>query len=84
MRKYGTRSQVWEGEAQMTRGMLTKDDLIMSANGRLVSKKKSEAAKQSYKLYGFAKRAAKVEEKVEEEPAPVKRKRRKRKSKTSE
>ena len=57
MRKYGTRSEVWNGDAQMTRGNLTKDDLIMSSNGRLVSKRKSEAAKKNYEKYGFNKRA---------------------------
>jgi len=41
----------------MTRGNLTKDDLIMSSSGRLVSKRKSEAAKKNYEKYGFNKRA---------------------------
>ena len=77
MRKYGTRSDVWEGTCQMTRGGLTKDDLIFK-NGKLVSKKKSEAAKAVYEKYGFGKR--KDPEPVVEEPPP-KKKRKKRKSK---
>ena len=81
MRKYGTRNQVGDGEAQMTRGMLTKDDLIMSSNGRLVSKKKSEAAKKNYKMFGFQKRTKEEEKEPEPEAPPPKRKRRKRKKK---
>jgi len=77
MRKYGTRSEVWNGEAQMTRGNLTKDDLLMSSTGRLVSKRKSEAAKKNYEKYGFNKRA--------DSPAPAAavkpKKKRKRKKK---
>ena len=57
-RKYGTRSEVWEGSAQQTRGKLTKADLIMSRSGKIVSKRKSELAKQSYATYGFKKREA--------------------------
>jgi hypothetical protein len=42
----------------MTRGGLTKDDLMMSKTGRIVSKKKSEAAKKAYDTFGFKKREA--------------------------
>lgn len=76
MKKYGTRQDVYDGVCQMTRGGLTKDDLIFK-NGRLVSKRKSEAAKLAYEKYGFAKRK-------DPEPVPPptpKKKRKKRKSK---
>lgn len=79
MRKYGTRTDVWEGACQMTRGGLTKDDLIFK-NGKLVSKKKSEAAKAVYEKYGFGKRKN-LEPVVEEPPPAPKKKRKKRKSK---
>lgn len=81
MRKYGSRQDVFEGVCQMTRGGLTKDDLIFK-NGKLVSKKKSEAAKKAYEKYGFAKRKQ-PEPEPEAPPAP-KKKRRKRKSKKSD
>lgn len=77
MRKYGTRQDVWDNVCQMTRGGLTKDDLIFK-NGKLVSKRKSEAAKAAYEKFGFNKRE---EQKVEE---PVKKKRKRRKSKRHE
>ena len=72
-RKYGTRSEVWEGTAKQTRGKLQKSDLVMSRSGRIVSKRKSELAKQSYATYGFKKRAA-----PEPKPEPKKRRRRKK------
>ena len=40
----GTREQVWNGEAQRTRGGLTKEGLIKNKRGKLVSKKRSELA----------------------------------------
>ena len=64
--------------AEKTRGGLTKDDLMVSKTGKIVSKKKSIAAAESYKKFGFKKRAEPVEEKVDEEP-PKKRRRRKKK-----
>lgn len=67
-RKYGTRQEVYDGLSEMTRGGLKKDDLILS-RGKLVSKKKSEAAKASYAKYGFRKR--------EEAPKPKRRRRKK-------
>ena len=58
IKKFGDRISVWEGLASMTRGGLTKDDLVMSKTGKLVSKKKSEIAKKNYAEFGFAKRKA--------------------------
>ena len=84
MKKYGNRIDVYNGEAEKTRGGLTKDDLMLSKTGKIVSKKKSLAALASYTKYGFAKRELKpVEEKPVEEEKPKKR-RRKRKKKTEE
>ena len=36
MRKYGTRSEVYNGECEKTRGGLTKDDLMLSKTGKIV------------------------------------------------
>ena len=80
IKKYGDRISVWEGLASMTRGGLTKDDLVMSKNGKLVSKKKSEIAKRNYEQFGFAKRKAPEPEPEVIEPPKKKRKRRKRKN----
>ena len=84
MRKYGTRQEVYNLEAQKTRGGLTKADLMVSKTGKIVSKKKSMAAAESYKKFGFKKRQAeveeKVEEKVDEEPKKKRRRRNKKKS----
>ena len=57
MKKYGDRQAVYNGIAEKTRGGLTKDDLMLSKTGRIVSKKKSLAAAESYKKYGFSKTA---------------------------
>ena len=57
VKKFGTRQQVWDEECTMTRGGLSKDDLVLSKAGRIVSKKKSEAARASYQKFGFQKRA---------------------------
>ena len=75
-RKYGTRSEVWEGIAQQTRGRLTKDKLVLSRSGRIVSKRKSEMAKKTYLEHKFAKRT-----KVAEPVVEAKKKRRRRKKK---
>ena len=56
MPKYGDRKSVFDGLSGMTRGGLRKDDLILKDNGKIVSKRKSEAAKITYGKYGFAKR----------------------------
>ena len=74
-RKFGTRSEVWEGTAKQTRGKLQKGDLVMSRSGRIVSKRKSELAKKSYAAYGFKPRAS---------VAAPKKKRRRKKPKKSE
>ena len=82
MLKYGDRTSVWNGQAKQTRGGLTKDDLIMSKSGKIVSKKKSESARALYKKNGgFKSKAAKTPEPVQrkEEPEPPKLKRRRRK-----
>ena len=75
-RLYGTRSEVWEGIAKQTRGRLTKDKLVLSRNGRIVSKRKSEMAKKTYLEHKFAKRTPKVEP---DTPAPKKKRRRRKK-----
>ena len=76
-RVYGSRYEVFDAEtAYQTRGGLKKEDLMLSRTGRIVSKKKSLAAKQLYKQYGFSKRS-----KPEPQPEPVKKKRRTRKKK---
>ena len=77
-RRYGTRSEVFDGTAEKTRGGLLKADLMISRTGRIVSKKKSEQARAAYKQYGFSKRAKPA-------PEPEKKKvRRRRKKKTEE
>ena len=77
-RKYGTRSEVWEGIAQQTRGRLKRENLVISRNGRIVSKRKSEMAKKTYLEHKFAKRTKPEPEPEAEAP---KRKRRRRKKK---
>ena len=76
MKKFGSRQEVWDGECMMTRGGLTKENLVLSKNNRLVSKRKSEAARTAYQKYGFKKRVV-----PEPEPEKPKRKRRKKKTK---
>jgi hypothetical protein len=78
MKKFGTRQEVWEEECTMTRGGLTKDDLVLSKSNRLVSKKKSIAARAAYQKFGFKKRQAAVP--VQEEEPKKRRRRRKKKS----
>ena len=85
MLKYGDRTSVWNGQAKQTRGGLTKDDLIKSKSGKIVSKKKSESARALYqKNGGFRSKAPKTPEvkPVAEDPGePPKPKRRRRKKK---
>jgi len=45
-RKRGTREDVWSGFAARTAGNLTKDDLMQTPKGRIVSKKASEKSRQ--------------------------------------
>lgn len=78
MLKYGDRSSVWNGTAKQTRGGLTKDDLVMSKSGKIVSKKKSESARAWYqKNGGFNKKV--VEKTPEPVPTPTEPPKKKRK-----
>lgn len=45
-KQYGTRAEVWHGNASMTTGGLKKSDLMKNKEGVLVSKKKSNMAKK--------------------------------------
>lgn len=45
-RKRGTREDVWSGFAARTAGNLTKDDLMQTPKGRIVSKRASEKSRQ--------------------------------------
>jgi hypothetical protein len=45
-RKFGSRAQVWDGEAEMTRGKLTRVKLTENSRGKIVSKHKSEQSKK--------------------------------------
>ena len=46
----GTRAQVWHGTAYKTSGGLTKNDLLKTKRGRIVSKVKHESAKREKRL----------------------------------
>ena len=76
-KKYGTRKEVYDGLSQMTRGGLSKDDLIEGKNGKILSKKKSAMAKESYAKFGFKKREPAVKAEAEA-PKPKKRKRKRK------
>lgn len=72
-RRYGSRYEVFDTEtAEQTRGGLKKEDLMLSRTGKIVSRKKSLAAKALYEQYGFQKRVKK---------SPPKKKGRKKKAK---
>ena len=59
-RRYGSRYEVFDSEtALQTRGGLKKEDLMLSRTGKIVSKKKSLAAKALYEQYGYKKREVK-------------------------
>lgn len=45
-RTYGTRLDVYEGRCRYTRGKLEKADLTKNKYGKIVSKKKSDLAKE--------------------------------------
>jgi hypothetical protein len=47
--KRGSRRQVWNGKAEMTAGGLKKDDLTKNQRGRIVSVKKCQTMKKTYK-----------------------------------
>lgn len=46
----GSRAQVWHGTAYKTAGNLTKNNLMMNKNGRIVSKLKHTTAKNEKRL----------------------------------
>ena len=51
----GARRAVWEGRAQMTRGGLSRDDLMVSnSTGKIVSKRASRASKVQFERNGLA------------------------------
>ena len=80
-RKFGSRSEVMDGLCVMTRGGLAKDDLMLNTKtGKIVSKKKSELAKQNYSKFGFNKRAT-DDEKIDEPKKKCQKKKRKKKKK---
>ena len=70
-RKYGTREDVWNDVCTMTRGGLTKDKLMLSKTGKIVSKAKSESAKANYAKFGFTKREEKVEPEQKKEKGEI-------------
>ena len=53
---FGSREQVWNGNAYKTEGLLTKDQLIMNKWGRIVSANKYASAKKEMRLlkHGFS------------------------------
>ena len=53
MKTYGCRSAVFRGKAKKTTGGLKKEDLIKNKYGNIVSKKRSDAAKQKSNLGNF-------------------------------
>ena len=74
-RRYGSRYEVFDTEtAEQTRGGLKKEDLMLSRTGKIVSKKKSLAAKALYEQYGFQKRAKPEPEKKKKKPKKKKKK----------
>ena len=80
-RRYGSRYEVFDAEtALQTRGGLKKEDLMLSRTGKIVSRKKSVAAKALYSQYGFSKRPKKEEPKKK---SPPKRRPRKKKLKST-
>jgi len=71
MKTFGSRSEVWHGNAKKTTGGLTKKDLLKNKHGELVSKKKHFTAKKEKRLekagyftqkgkFGYVKRDAKT------------------------
>lgn len=54
MRKYGTRAEVFAGLAERTRGGkgLRREDLVMGVNGRIASRRLSEAAQRRWSAGG--------------------------------
>ena len=67
MLTFGSRAEVWHGNAKKTTGGLTKNDLMKNKHGEIVSKKKHFTAKKEKRLekagyftkkgqFGFVKR----------------------------
>ena len=50
MKTFGSRAEVWHGNAKKTTGGLTKSDLLKNKNGEIVSKKKHHTAKKEKRL----------------------------------
>ena len=50
MLTFGSRAEVWHGNAKKTTGGLTKSDLIKNKHGEIVSKKKHHTAKREKRL----------------------------------
>ena len=50
MKTFGSRAEVFHGNAKKTTGGLTKSDLIQNKHGEIVSRKKSIAAKKEKRL----------------------------------
>jgi hypothetical protein len=50
MKTFGSRPEVWHGNAKKTTGGLTKKDLLKNKHGELVSKKKHFTAKKEKRL----------------------------------
>ena len=60
-RLVGSRAQVWHETAYKTSGGLTRFDLVMNKNGRIVSEKKHKSAKREKRLlkHGYTARKGK-------------------------
>jgi hypothetical protein len=50
VKKVGTREEVWEGLAEETKGKLRKSDLLVNSRGKIVSKARSERAREMQPL----------------------------------
>jgi len=50
MLTFGSRAEVWHGNAKKTTGGLSKNDLIKNKHGEIVSKKKHHTAKREKRL----------------------------------
>ena len=57
---FGSRAEVFHGNAKKTTGGLTKKDLVKNKHGEIVSKKKHLTAKKEKRLekYGYSPRRA--------------------------
>lgn len=74
MLTFGSRAEVWHGNAKKTTGGLSKNDLIKNKHGEIVSKKKHHTAKKEKRLekagyftqkgkFGYVKRDKKTKSK---------------------